>query len=163
MVTSPTALQWEAPAAIMDWKSGRSTSVCRSTLAAEASAADEGCDRGCYLNRFMSQLLYNIPAHRCQKYLHHLHVTNAKSLYDCVVSKSPNVSDKRSLVNIRPIQEVVDGQRIHWVPTSLQWADRLTKSSPDLGATFREWLQKPRAILQGGMPQPSENNTGENC
>ena len=162
VVTTPAALQREAPAAIMDWKSGRSTRVCRSTLAAEASAADEGCDRGCYLNRFISQLLYNIPAHRCQEYLHHLHVTDAKSLYDCVVSESPNVSDKRSLVNIRAIQEVVDGQRIHWVPTSLQWADGLTKSSPDLRATFRKWLQKPRVILRGGMPKPKENNTGEN-
>ena len=65
LLTSPNALQKTTPAAVLDWRSGRSTRVCRSTSAAEASAADEGCDRGCYLNMFIAELLYNLPAHRC--------------------------------------------------------------------------------------------------
>ena len=40
--------------AIVDWKSGRSPRVCRSTLAAEASAADEGSDRSSYINHMIS-------------------------------------------------------------------------------------------------------------
>ena len=58
-----------------------------------------------------------------------LAVTDAKPLYDCVISDSPNLSDKRSLVNIRAIQEVVPGSAFHWIPTSLMWADGLTKHS----------------------------------
>ena len=125
LVTSPGVLQKTAPAAVLDWRSGRSTRVCRSTLAAEASAADEACDRGCYLNMFIAELLYNRPAHRCQQRLLHLHVVDAKSLYDVVVSDTPNLTDKRSLVNVRAIQEVVDAERIRWVPAFLQWADGL--------------------------------------
>ena len=69
-LTTPAALQRTTSAAILDWNSGRSQRVCRSTLAAEASAADEACDRGCCLNLFLSELLYNIPAHRVTARLH---------------------------------------------------------------------------------------------
>ena len=148
LLTSPTVLQRTTPAAVLDWRSGRSTRVCRSTLAAEASAADEGCDRGCYLNMFVAELLYNIPAHRCPHRLLHLHVVDAKSLYDVVVSDTPNLADKRSLVNIRAIQEVVDSERIRWVPTHVQWADGLTKHSTDLQVALHSWLQKPVIILR---------------
>ena len=148
LLTSPTVLQRTTPAAVLGWRSGRSTRVCRSTLAAEASAADEGCDRGCYLNMFVAELLYNIPAHRCPHRLLHLHVVDAKSLYDVVVSDTPNLADKRSLVNIRAIQEVVDSERIRWVPTHVQWADGLTKHSTDLQVALHSWLQKPVIILR---------------
>ena len=148
LLTSPTVLQRTTAAAVLDWRSGRSTRVCRSTLAAEASAADEGYDRGCFLNMFISELLYNIPAHRCQHRLLHLHVVDAKSLYDVVVSDTPNLADKRSLVNIRAIQEVVDGERIRWVPTQVQWAHGLTKHSAELQLVLHDWLQKPVVILR---------------
>ena len=42
----------------LDWKSGRSPRICRSTLAAEACAADEGTDRSCYVNMFLTELLF---------------------------------------------------------------------------------------------------------
>ena len=45
LLCGPTVLQRPAPAMLLDWRSCRSTRVCRSTLAAEASASDEGCDR----------------------------------------------------------------------------------------------------------------------
>ena len=51
-----------SPAIVLDWKSGRSPRVCRSTLAAEAIAADEGTDRQCYINCYLTELLYLKPA-----------------------------------------------------------------------------------------------------
>ncbi|CAE7223119.1 LZTR1 [Symbiodinium necroappetens] len=50
LLCGPTVLQRPAPAMLLDWRSCRSTRVCRSTLAAEASASDEGCDRAAYVN-----------------------------------------------------------------------------------------------------------------
>ena len=99
---------------------------------------------------FICELLYNVPAHRCQQRLLHLHVVDAKSLYDVVVSDTPNLADKRSLVDVRAIQEVVDGDRIRWVPTDVQWADGLTKQNAELQLSFHRWLQRPVAILQDG-------------
>jgi len=71
----------------LDWKSGRSPRICRSTLAAEACAADEGTDRSCYGNMFLTELLFHTPAHRgdMKFTLTALHVTDAKSLSDCLV------------------------------------------------------------------------------
>ena len=58
-------------------------------------------------------------------------------------SQNPTVEDKRSLVNIRSVQEVVDRHTIHWVPTGLQRADSLTKISRDLRDELLDWLQRP--------------------
>ena len=131
-------LQKTVPAMIVDWKSCRSQRVCRSTLAAESCAADEACDRSAYINMFIGEILYNVPAHKVGCRLHNLSATDAKSLYDVVVSDSPNLSDKRSLVNVRAIQEVVTADRFHWIPTGLMWADGLTKHSPELLIQFFE-------------------------
>ena len=147
LLSSPDVLHKTVPAGILDWKSGRSQRVCRRTLAAEASAADESCDRGSFLNMFISEIVFNVPAHRVGPRLRHLHVVDAKSLYDCAVQENPNLADKRSLVNIRAIQEVVPASNLHWVPTHLQYADGLTKVSKELRSTFRDWLSRPIVVL----------------
>ncbi|CAE7284877.1 GIP, partial [Symbiodinium necroappetens] len=148
VLCSTTVLQKTVPAMIVDWKSCRSQRVCRSTLAAESCAADEACDRSSYVNMFLGELLYEVPAHRVGQRLHNLAAMDAKSLYDVVVSDSPNLSDKRSLVNIRAIQEVVAAERFHWVPTTLMWADSLTKQSLELQLSMHDWLQNPTATLK---------------
>ena len=133
---------------LLDWRSGKSSRVCRSTLAAEAMAADEAVDRSAYLNLFISEILTGCPAHRVQPVLRHLHVTDAKSLYDVLESETPNLTDKRSLVNIRAVQEVVKGENVHWVPTHLMKADGLTKMSLQLMEGLHSWLLKPFIILR---------------
>ncbi|CAE7938955.1 GIP [Symbiodinium necroappetens] len=148
VLCSTAVLQRTVPAMIVDWKSCRSQRVCRSTLAAESCAADEACDRSSYVNMFLGELLYEVPAHRVGQRLHNLAATDAKSLYDVVVSDSPNLSDKRSLVNIRAIQEVVAAERFHWVPATLMWADSLTKQSLELQLSMHDWLQNPSATLK---------------
>ena len=131
----------------LDWRSCRATRVCRSTLAAEASAADEASDRAAYLNMTMSEILFNGPAHRLGSMVDYVQTTDAKSLYDAVVSEAPNLTDKRSLCNARAIQETVDKSHMHWLPSNCQFADGLTKVSETLRSTFRRWLNDPFAIL----------------
>ena len=101
------------------------------------------------MNLFMSELLYRTPAQRVTPKLHQLAVTDAKSLYDCVISDSPNLTEERSLVNVQAIQEVVSGDRFYWVPTHLMWADGLPKHSKELQQTLHSWLQAPLITSKG--------------
>ena len=62
---------------ILDWKSGRSARLCRSTFAAEACAADEGTDRSTYLNMMITELLYQKPAFYGEMRMNAVHITDA--------------------------------------------------------------------------------------
>ena len=132
--------------AIADWKTGRSKRVCRSTLAAEAVSADSATDRIAFLCYMLGEFIFGIPAHRVGKKLSTLLVTDCKSLYDTVASPNPTIQDKRSLVNVRSIQELIDHRTIHWVPTRLQRSDGLTKVSKTLQLELLQWLQN--SIIQ---------------
>ena len=156
LLCPPQVTERPARATLLDWKSARSTRVCRSTLAAEASAADEGADRAAFANMCLSELLYNEPAFKVGCKLNGRHVTDAKSLYDCVVAENPNVSDKRSLVNVRSIQQTVSPKEMHWVPTRLMWADGLTKLDSSLLLRFSEWLRDPYVQLRD-VSEPTKN------
>ena len=72
--------------------------------------------------------------------MHNVSVTDAKGLCDVVVRDSPNLSDKRSLVNVRAIQEAASAER-SLDPNFLEWADALTKQSLDLQLSMHDWLQ----------------------
>ena len=145
-----------AKATVLDCRAG--ARVCRSTLAAEASAADEGADRAAFANMCLSELLYGEPAFKVGCKLNGKHVVDAKSLYDCVVAENPNVSDKRSLVNIRSVQETVAPRDIHWVPTQLMHADGLTKLDSTLLQQFSGWLRDP-FVQPRDQGEPKENTT----
>ena len=146
-LTTADARQQPAALSLIDWKSSRSTRVCRSTLAAEASAADEVADRGAFINMALSELVHQVPAHRVGCRLQSVQVTDAKSLYDAIISQNPNLADKRTLVNVRAIQESVSNDQMHWLPTRFQFADGLTKVDEKLRRSFTRWLQQPVAIL----------------
>lgn len=135
-------------ALLVDWKSGRSTRVCRSTLAAEASAADEACDRACFVNYVLSELLFNVPAYRGNMSLNMLQCTDAKSLYDCLVAENPSLTDRRSMVQIRSVQQSMGPKQIHWIPTGIMHADPLTKLDAKLRAQMVDWLRKPFVKLR---------------
>lgn len=147
LVTTPDVTSKTAKGAIVDWRSARSPRVCRSTLAAEACAADEGSDRSDYLNLMMSELFYNEPSHVVGCRLDRLQATDAKSLYDAIIATNPSLSEKRSLVNIRAIQECLTPQQTRWIPTEIMWADGLTKLSPTLRWRLLQWLQNPKIQL----------------
>ena len=146
-LTNQEALSEPSKFAVLDWKSSRSPRVCRSTLAAEASAGDEAADRSSFANLFLSELLYLEPAHKVGNQLAWVQATDAKSLYDAVLSENPNLSDKRTLVSIRAIQEVTSPDQMRWLPTRFQFADGLTKIDEKLMISFSKWMQNPMCIL----------------
>ena len=145
---------------LLDWKSARAVRVYRSTLAAEASAADEAADRSAYVNMHLSEFIHLAPAHRVGVRLASLQGTDAKSLYDAVVSPKTITNDKRTMVLIRAIQETVSGENIRWVPARFQFSDGLTKLDEKLRLNFVRWLQNPFAILSD---HPSNQQFEELC
>ena len=133
---------------ILDWKSGRSPRVCRSTLAAEAVAADEGTDRSCFINLFLTEIFYQKPAWKGDMMLASVQCTDGKSLYDYLIAQNPSVTDKRSMVQIRSIQQALRPSQIHWIPTQLMAADGLTKIDQMLREMLRQWCNIPKVQLR---------------
>jgi len=133
---------------LVDWKTGRSPRICRSTLAAEAIAADERADRSSLLNFFLRENFTLKPAFKGNMSLPMVHVVGAKSLYDSLVAENPSLSEKRSLINVRRVQQVLSPSQIHWVPTGLMHADNLTKYDLKLQERMRIWLRNPTVQLR---------------
>ena len=64
LASVPQVSQVACVGLLVDWRSSKSSRVCRSTLTAEAMPADEAVDRSTYLNLFLSEVLTGTPAHR---------------------------------------------------------------------------------------------------
>ena len=118
-----------SPGFVLDWKSGRSPRICRSTLAAEAVAADEGADRSCFINHFLTEIFFQRPAYEGTMKMTMVHAVDAKSLYDSLIAEN---DEKRSLINVRSVQQILLPHQIRWVPTHLMHADNLTKHDSKL-------------------------------
>ena len=144
---SPACLDWTTRASLLDWKSTRSPRVTRSTLAAEANAMDEAVDRCCYINAYITELLYDQKEPLGARLLKQLQVTDCRSLYDAVLAPNPVLSEKRTVIQVRSIQEYVQGKDLRWTPTTVMWADGLTKSAPELLSLFQAWLRRPVCTL----------------
>ncbi|CAK9010797.1 unnamed protein product [Durusdinium trenchii] len=146
-LTTPSVKMQPTKYTVIDCRSCRAPRVCRSTLAAEACAADEASDRASYLNRMASELHFNEPAHRVGARMAMAQAIDAKSLYDALLADAPNISDRRSLVSVRSVQEVMRPDQVHWIPTNYEFADGLTKVDEKLMYMFRAWLESPMAVL----------------
>ena len=149
LLTTPDCLVATTPASILDWRSGRSPRVTRSTLASEANAMDDCVDRCTYCNHFLTELLYDGAPRELGRKLRQLQVTDCRSLYDAVISPNPVLTEKRTVIQIRSIQEFVNPEDLRWTPTGVMWADALTKVDLSLLAEFQEWLRNPRVTLVG--------------
>ena len=146
VLTTPTCLEIETRCTIVDWKSTRSPRVTRSTLASEANAMDECVDRATYVNHFVTEILYDKAMGYTRK-LRQLQITDCKSLYDAVLSPQPSLTEKRTIISVRSIQDFIHPKDLWWTPTSVMHADVLTKSSTELIAHFQLWMEKPTVLL----------------
>lgn len=143
LLADPRVTDQDGGATLVDWKSSRSGRVCRSTLAAEASACDTALDRGAFISAMLTELLTDVPSYK-QTYNNRLiAVTDCRSLYDVLCSENPNTDEKRAIITIRSCQQYVQRADVFWVPTGLEWADGLTKIQAALMNQFHQWLQRP--------------------
>eukprot|EP00438_Fugacium_kawagutii_P025852 Skav231407 [mRNA] locus=scaffold4039:44689:52020:- [translate_table: standard] len=142
------------PFSLIDWKSRSSHRVCRSTFAAETMACAEALESALFLRSLFVSMatLELVPDFDGGKH-HQLHlVTDCRSLYDHIhkegVPRAP--SEKRLAIDIAGIRQALNREAehqwrqlhgdaarptpekplkppIHWLPTSDQLADVLTK------------------------------------
>ena len=149
MLTTPHCTEVNTRANLIDWRSNKSAQVCRSTLASEAMACDDCVDRSYFANLMVAELLTGEkPSKDLSSWrLNQLQVTDCKSLRDAISAEHPKTSEKRTYVDIRSIQQFIDGKTIRWCPTSVQWADGLTKATKEVRDQFRKWLNQPYTQL----------------
>ena len=150
-LTNQNVTHVPSPGILIDWKSGRSGRVCRSTLAADMSV-----DRATFINFMISEIIQNCRYFEIDKALHMIHITDCKSLYDCICSSSPNTTEKRTIVDIKSLQQFVNRETEHWVPTQYMYADCLTKISKQLMTTFQSWLKNPTLVLRETSHKPKK-------
>ena len=156
LLTQPQVTEQVCRGLILDWKSSRSPRVCRSTLAAEASAADMSADRASFLNYMICELFERKPAYKLQRLLRLLRITDCRSLYDCLNSENPNTEEKRTIISIRSTQQAVTRENSHWVPTTFMFADGLTKLDKRLVEILLQWMQKPWIQLRDDRHQDQQ-------
>ncbi|CAK8985952.1 unnamed protein product [Durusdinium trenchii] len=84
LLTTPLCTQVITKGNIVDWRSNRSSRVCRSTLAAESIACDDCVDRAHYVLLVLNELLTGTAFHRDPKKwkLQQPQVTDCRSLFD---------------------------------------------------------------------------------
>ena len=104
---------------------------------------------GACCNHFLTELLYHGVPRELGRKLRQLQVTDCQSLYDAVISPTPVLTEKRTIIQIRSIQEFVNPEDLRWTPTGVMWADGLTKVDASLLAEFQDWLRNPRVTLVG--------------
>ena len=128
LIGDPKITDIDGQALLLDWKSSRSSRVCRSTLAAEASACDTGLDRSTFISYMLGELLHDQPSFQLKQLNRVIVVTDCRSLYDVLCSENVGTDEKRVAVTIRSCQQHVSRADVHWVPTGIQWADGLNKN-----------------------------------
>ncbi len=116
-LVSPEVVKQPCQFWVIDWRSSRSQRACRSTLAARATAAGEASDRVAYINIFLSEFMCGTPAHKSGLRMDYLQDTDAKSLFDSIISENPSLLEKSASVNIRAMQETITASQMRWVPT----------------------------------------------
>lgn len=158
-ICPPQVTERTCNALLVDWKSGRTQRVCRSTLAAEAYSADEGADRGSFVNYFITEIFHQIPAYKGVMKMNMKQAVDAKSLFDCLVAENPSTSEKRSLIAIRSVQQSLGRKDVHCVPTQIMQADGLTKLDPKLRSSLMQWCSAPWCQLR--EEAPSRKSTTE--
>ncbi|CAK0856828.1 unnamed protein product, partial [Prorocentrum cordatum] len=143
------ALTGSAPASFADWRSVRTQRQVRSTLAAEACAADAAVDRGYYASTYLSEVLTGksyVASRISDRELLAVPlfaITDCKSLYDCVRKENSSLAEKRALLDVWSIQTSLGLGSMRWVPTTNMIADPFAKISDGLREALVQWMVNP--------------------
>jgi hypothetical protein len=147
-LSDKACLNGRAPASPMEWHSHRTKRVLRSTLGAEADAADASCDNGFMVSAVWSEIMSRQSCINSRIQVDMFNVTDCKSLYDAVQKETPNVEEKRALIDIYSLRQTLSSQGMRWCPTTVQHADGLTKMCTKLRDMLRVWCQDPWVRLR---------------
>ena len=143
-VTSKHAVDGSADGVIVDWRSTRTKRVVRSTLAAEAIAADNCSDHSFFTAACISEIVQGVQAIKALGTSMQIPVyvcTDCRSLYDAFQKVSPSIEEKRTLLDILSIRQTLAENGLRWVPTTEQLADGLTKHKKQLASTLQSSMR----------------------
>ena len=138
-MTNRSVLTQSTPGSLMDWKSTRTPRAVRSTLAAEAAACDACTDHVFYYASFMIELIYNISVlsegmDKVKEYIPCYVCTDCRSLYDAFHQVTPNLEEKRTIIDVLSIRQSLSSKGLRWLPTVHQLADGMISISCKSGS-----------------------------
>ncbi|CAK0861813.1 unnamed protein product [Prorocentrum cordatum] len=145
----------QAPVAVLDWKSGMTQRVCRSTLAAEASHladAVEAVDWAAVLFREAMNVSVDLLNRQGEvQRLPRFWATDAKSVYDHLTKEGSTKSkDKRMAIEGALLREVLRCENTHlrWIDDSQNIADVLTKLGVDKVYLYKVLREAKWSLVQ---------------
>jgi len=149
-LTTREALDGQAEATPLEGHSNRSQRVLRSTLAAEAHAADTAIDMALYYAYLFTEVLVGRRSFELDPddLIEVAAITDCRSLYDAVQQMTPSLTEKRTIVDIQAIKHALRNGSLRWVPTDQQRADGMTKLDFNLVASLAEFLRDARVTLR---------------
>lgn len=145
---------------VLKWKSGKISRVVKSTLAAETLALLDAAETGYYLKRLIESFLgmkEDCIEVRC--------FTDNKSIVEHVFKSTNKVSDFRLRVDIACLRDMIQRQEIshiHWIGTTSQVADCLTKancSSKNLSEILSSNLLNSNILAKCRIPKFKTNTS----
>ena len=148
VLTDSRALKEKTPGTVVDWRSTRTKRVVRSTLAAEAIAADAATDHSYYMAAFFDEGLHRRRATSGKPVMKTIICTDCRSLYDAVKKVQGSLEEKRTMIDLLSIKEHVGDDGLRWVPTTEMHADPLTKIDRQLLEKGTEYLANPYVMLR---------------
>ena len=76
-------------------------------------------------------------------------MTDAKSLYDAIRQMTPSLSEKRTIIDLTAVRDVIPKDKLIWVPTWAMVADGLTKTDWSLMEFMTKFMLKTWVDLKG--------------
>ena len=155
------------PIAVLDWKSGMTQRVCRSTLAAEASHLADAVEAVDWTVVVLQEILTGtVNLKRWQDVattVPRFWATDCKSVYDYLTKEGTSMSkDKRMAIEGALLKETLrsPSTTLRWIDGSQNLADVLTKLGVDKSYLYRvlraaEWslVQDPAAAASKARKQ----------
>ena len=132
---------------LIDWSSTKLKRITRSTLSSETLALSHALDHTLYISSMWQEITGTRP-----RILAH---TDSCSLFDAIHSDKQSVSEKRLLIEISAIRQMIKNQQIdsvNFVPTSSMVADILTKKISDTHQNYHFFLG---ILKKNTIPVPS--------
>lgn len=147
-----------APACLVEFTSSKSTRVVRSSMAAEACSMSLAL----YMRLLLWMLLtgdQRVPAEwRDQLRVPGYMVTDAKSLYDHLISTGQIPTERQTLLDLLICKELEEKKVIvmKWVPTYRQFADFLTKMMAPI--LWHQFMKTQRIALKETPEEAEEED-----
>ena len=157
-----------APIAVLDWKSGMTHRVCRSTLAAEASHLANAVEIVDWTAAFVREDLDSKTNLRgwqneVQK-LSRFWATDARSVYDYLTKEGGAASkDKRMAIEGALLKETLrqEGAVLRWVDGSQNIADVLTKLGVDKTYLYKVLREARWTLVQDPVAAEAKRQKAE--